>query len=300
MKNKYLLLSLFLSILCQGCANLEHLNTFSTGAVKTLKSYNDIDYTYTSGYKKYVLTQKDFEFNVGDDLKANKIQLPQKFTVAGEPETAIKADKAINFLFTGLTAYFQGLANISDKDLVNYNYDDVAKNLKADATLKTKLGGITNGQIDASSKIAKVLTDEIMKAYRAKTIKNVIINHDNDVAAVADALIKILSGPRINVLNIDRKLLDTKYQVILLDDHIDLGTKVRLREKYLEEQTELDSYENQINNLVKALGEIKAEHHSVVDLLKTNKIDSQEVKDKIKYYGGVLEDLLENIKNLKK
>ncbi|TRW21494.1 hypothetical protein FMM05_20300 [Flavobacterium zepuense] len=296
MKNITLSIFLVASLILQGCANLEHVSSFSTTAVKTIKAYDDIGYTFTSSYYDYSLGQNAFALN--GDMTTNSLSLPTPLTVPNEPATANEADKAITFYTTSIASYFEALAKLSDKDLVNYNFDDVGANLKADATLKAKLGITSDDKIDAATKIATVFTNKLMGAYREKKIRNVMIDYDTDVSKSIQTLIDIINKAVLPAIKNDNGLVDVKYQVILKNPKVDISKKAELTSSYNDEKIKLDKYKIQMEQLVKALSAIKDEHTKTAALLKDRKLTAQDVKDIINKHAAEVYQFYKNIKLL--
>jgi len=295
MKNYLLLIAACVLFGLQGCADLQHVNSFSNTAVKTIKSYDEIGYTFTKSYYTYTLGQNAYQLT--GNIDANSLSVPAPIAISNEPQTANKADQAITFFTAGIASYFEALAKLSDKDLVNYNFDDVGKNLKADATLKAKFG-IDDSQIDATAKIATAFTNMVMGVYRERKIRKVMIEYDADVSKSTQALIDILTNAILPTLKADNGLIEVKYQVILKNPKIDLSKKAELTNSYNDEKITLDKYKTQIEQLVKALTTIKDEHNKTVVLLKDSKLTAKAVKDIINQHSAEVYLIYTNIKAL--
>ena len=296
MKNCFLLLFIVSCLTLQSCADLQHVNSFSNTAVKTIKSYDDIGYNFTTSYYNY--TQGQNAYQLPGNIDRNSIGLPTPLVVANEPQTANNADKAINFYITSIASYFEGLAELSDKDLVNYNFDELSNNLKADQNLKTKLGINSDDQIDAGAKIATVFTNELMGAYRERKIRRVMIDYDSAVGKSIQTLIDILTNAILPSIRNDGGLVDVKYQLILKNPKVELSTKAELVNSYNEEKIKLDKFRTQIEDLIKALASIKDEHSKTAILLRDRKLTAKDVRDLINQHGAEVYQLYTSIKNL--
>jgi len=295
-RNLYLTLVLLATIFV-GCANLEHINSFSKVTVKTLGSYNDIGYTYSLSYTNYTQQSKIYDFSP-DAVNANQLPLPRPFVDTIQQRLSEEADKAITFYLISIAGYFQGLAKLSDKDLVNYNFDDFGKSFKSNDKLKHELGIKNDDQVDAATKIAKAFTDELMGAYRKRKITEVMINHDKDVAQSTATLKMILERSLIPHLEADKSLVDTKYRFILSNPKIDMYSKLQLMKDYLAEQATLDTQRAQLEQLAEALDEIRDEHQKTVVELQTRKIDEKTVIRLVNEHAGSVYQLYAGIKTL--
>jgi hypothetical protein len=173
-----ILLVLFIAGLHSCAVDLAHINSFSKTAVGAIGTYKDAGYSFTYSY--YHFTQTSNIYKIGD--KAPKtIFIPAPNTTANEPETAIKADAVVGIFMASISSYFEGISKISDKDLVNYNFDNVGKNLKADKALKSKLN-LEDAKIDAFTSIAKVFTNEMMGTYRESKVKSIMIKYNDSLS----------------------------------------------------------------------------------------------------------------------
>ncbi|RKR84129.1 hypothetical protein BDD43_4356 [Mucilaginibacter gracilis] len=287
-----------LSVVLGSCADLKHINTFSATAVKTINSYNDVGYTFTSSYNDYTLKKNAYNFE--GDVANNVLSLPTVPVIADEPKTAMDADKAITLYITSITSYFDGLSKLSDKDLVNYNFDEVTKDLKNQTALKTKLHIDNDDKIDAASSIAKVFTNEIMGAYREGKLKEVMIKYDGQVSLCIQTLIDILNKTVLPHIDADKVLVDGKYQVVLANKQIDMGKKIDIIKDYQAEQATLNKNKEQISQIITALEKIKDEHNKTVVALKTEKLSSKAVIDIVNTHSAEIYQLYTNIKTLTK
>lgn len=296
MKNYVLILGAIALTSMQGCADLKHINSFSNTAVQTIKSYDEIGYNFTTSYYDYTLGQNAYQLT--GNINTNSLSVSQPLIIANEPQTANAADRAIAFFTTSIASYFEALAKLSDKDLVNYNFDEIGNNLKADQNLKNKLGINNNDQIDATTKIATAFTNRLMGAYRERKIRKVMIEYDMDVSKSIQALIDILSQTLIPTLNADNGLIDVKYQVIFKNPKIDLSKKADLNNGYNNEKIKLNKYKTQIEQLIQALKVMKDEHHKTVALLGNRKLTALEVKELINQHAAEVYQYYINIKAL--
>jgi hypothetical protein len=295
---KHLFILIISGIILSGCADLKHINTFSATAVKTINSYNDVGYTFTSSYNNYTLKKNAYGFE--GDVDHNALTLPTKPIIAGEPKTAMDADKAVTLYITSISSYFDGLSKLSDKDLVNYNFDEVSKDLKNETALKNMLHITSDDKIDAASSIAKVFTTEIMGAYREKKLKDVMIKYDPQVSLCIETLEEILTKTVLPNIDADKILVDGKYQLALANKKIDLAKKIDIIKDYEAEQVTLDKNRQQISQIVTALEKIKDEHNQTVIALKTEKLSSQVVIDIVNNHSAEVYQLYTNIESLTK
>ncbi len=291
-----ILFAIFFCWVVSGCANLNHINNFSKTANQAISSYNDVGYNFSSSYNHYTLPSNLYSFN--GDISRNMLLLPTRTTTAGEPQIAQKADEAITFYITSICSYFQGLSKLSDKDLVNYNFDEVSKNIKADSQLKSLLKITDDSKIDAAASIAKVFTNEITGAYRENRIKKIMVKYDGSVSTSITTLVNILRQSVLPHLANDKDLIDGKYSVALKNPFIDVSKKIDLIDNYYTEQAALDKPQQQILAITAVLQQIKDEHNETVNALQTEKLSSKTVIDIIAKNSAEVYQLYTNIKSL--
>ena len=156
-----IVLGLLFTLITGSWADLSLINTFSRVAVESLSTYNTIDYSFTESYNRYTLTAKMYAFSA-QELDKNQIKLPVFQVDSGQLQLANNADKEIKLYITGISSYFQGISKLTDKDLVKYQFDTLASNLKGNASLKNHLGIKSNKQVAAISNISRIFTNGAM------------------------------------------------------------------------------------------------------------------------------------------
>lgn len=295
--NLYTLVTLL--IITSSCVNLEHINSFSKTAVETIGTYKDAGYSFT--YSFYHFTQTSGVYNVGGTAPGN-IPVPALVTAAEEPQTAIAADAVINTFITGISAYFAGIAKISDKDLLNYNFDEIGKNLKADNALRVKLNltAANKGdeKIDAITKISKIFTTEMTGVYRQKKVKEIMIKYDPFLSLSIDALTEMLDKCLLNVATNDQGLIDAKYTILLADPKLEYSKKVDLMKECLDEKLMLEKSKQQIIKISEALKKMKESHIAIVTQLKIGKISSEEAVALVQKYASEIFNIYYTIKSI--
>lgn len=283
-------------LIVSSCANLKQINSFSATATKTVGSYNDIGYNFLNSYYKYNVTSNDYNFPTRSH---NMIGFPEAVIDTNQSNLAKKADGVIVLYITGIAAYFEGLANLSDKSLVNYNFDEITKKLKSDGTLKSRLSITSDSQVDAISGLAKTFTDEITSSYRQKKLKSIMTEYDDNVGISITTLQTILAKTLIPNINNDEGLLQTRYRTALTNPDISLDKKIDLLKDYSHERAELNKSQEQLQQFVKGLEKIKNGHHNIVaGLNKARKLTSKEIIALINSYNAEVYQVYKNIKSL--
>ncbi len=283
-------------LIASSCADLKQINSFSSTANKTVISYNDVGYNFSNSYYKYTLTQSDYDFPT---QSRNVIGFPKAVIDTSQLNLAKKTDDVISLYVTGISAYFQGLSKLSDKTLVDYNFDAITNKLKSDTTLKKHVGITDDKQVDAVSGITKTFTDEITRSYRQKKLKEIMTTYDDSVSISISTLQTIITKTLVPNINIDKGLLQTKYRTALINPDISLDKKIDLLKDYSQERTVLSKSQEQLEQIVKGLEKIKKGHHAVVvELKKSQKLTSKNIITLINSYNAEVYQVYKNIKSL--
>ncbi|MES2680033.1 MAG: hypothetical protein V4635_09120 [Bacteroidota bacterium] len=297
-QKKYLASLMALVIVTSSCVDLEHINSFSKTSVHTIAAYKDAGYSYTYSY--FHFTQTSGIYNAGN-ASPKKVTTPSLVFLDNEPKTAMAADAVINVFMTGISAYFSGISKISDQDLVNFNFDDIGKNLRADKTLKAKLNltDDKNGdeKIAALTKISGIFTTEMAGAYRRKRVKEIMIKYDGALALSIDALTEMLDNCLLRALVSDAGLIDSKYS-ILADPDLEYSKKIDLMRECLNEKLQLEKSRQQIVKISEGLKKMKEGHHAVAEKLKTATITSKEAIVFVRKYAAEVYEISNTIKSI--
>jgi hypothetical protein len=296
MKTKYYLFFIaMLSLLLQSCVDLKSLNSAANTAEKSLGSYDDIKYTFTSSYLEYEVPLQIRQLREAE-YKRNKIQIKETVIDQARVQTCTQADKAVKLFITPLQAYFANLAKLSSEDLINYNFDDIATAVKADPALKSQLH-LDDDKIDAASKISAIVANDLMGAYRERKLRKAIIKYDPDISKALDGLDACMGALYTSVDNYTG-IIETTYQPLLADSTIAIEYKFQVLEQYDQVKKELDLKKTSIAEYRKALAAIKDSHNKLAQQLKNSKLNKAASKEMIDKYAADIYDIWQIINSL--
>lgn len=250
------------------CADVKSINIASISAIKTLSEYDNIGYSFTYSYKHYTVPKSIYK---GIDTSRNVVPVSLPYNDAAL-STFFKADKAVDILFNSLISYFEGISQLSDKELIQYNFSGLVDSIGNSPEI-LRSTGLKKDQLTAAGKIASVATNEIMGIYRERKLRAIIIKHDSDVVNVTAGLNHVI---RILVKNSEDDSLSiiSKYARIFLDTGIDKSTKVVMLNNCMSEMMELQNKKIMLVRLNMAIEKIGSDNHALALMLKTSKLTS--------------------------
>jgi len=296
MKKNFVLLGAII-VLTQSCLNLKEINTFANTSDATLKTLDERNYSFTSSYIKYTISQTALGVTP-QETSSNRFLPPTLKQDNAALKINQEADRVISLLANSLQAYLQGIAKLSAPDLVNYDFSKVGENLKGNSQA-LGLSKVSAADVDAGVKISKVLTDGIMSRYREKKLRGVMIDYNTDFQATAKALATALDALNENVRR-DSAALFSRYAGVLGNPDLPMTAKLQWRQDYTSELTELIKKRTTIQRQIQAVEQLRTAHGEIASKLATNKLTSKEVIASLKQHSGELKSLFSSIQQLLK
>jgi hypothetical protein len=294
-RSVYLSVALLLVVCITGCANLEHINTFATLSEKALSAETDIGYSYSQSCEEFNCKVSDsiglYYYPVtAEQMKAAFIDTPKCNCKAFE-----NADNALTTINSMLSAYFTGLANLSDSKAVNYNYNDLVSAINTNAT---KLS-FSADEVTAFGNIATILSNDLMNTYRRNKLKVIIKKADPDIQIVLSAYIKQMQSFRDVVLKGDLQFLANWYSGYLTDNSGKLSPyeKGKIYQDYLDQKAKIINYQTLTTSFISSLQTIKAGHAAMVK--DAGQLTAANVKEIINAYSADIFSLISQFNKLK-
>jgi hypothetical protein len=288
------LYSFLLITLAASCVNLEHINTFATASVKSLNSQQSTGYSFT---------QSCLDFDCRPDIysyPATDNDLPAAFgpAPACDCDAFKKADKALNTLNGVVTAYLTGLGNLSDGKAVNYNYGDLVNAVDSNALL-SKLS-ISSAEWTSVGKIATIVSNDLMNAYRKKKLKDIIKKTDPAFQIVISAYIKGMQRFEKSLLQDDLLWLMDKYSTYLKAhrDRLSPYEAGQVYAAYLSERAKILTYKSINETFITALQKIADGHAALAK--EADHLTEDTIKQLINQYSADISALLTELSTFKK
>jgi hypothetical protein len=274
------------------CVNLQHVNRFATSSVDVLSHEDDIGYSFT----QHCL-----------DFKCKEIyHIPTNFSkdFGEEPmrcdcDTFKMADKTLVLFNNVLTAYLTGLANLSDNQAVNYNFDNLIKAVDVDQ-IKDKLQ-ITKSDISSLGKLATIISNDLMDLYRKRKLKDIIKKSNSAFDTVISAYRKCMNNYYKNiVLEGDYRNLSNLYTQYFKNNETLLSPieKARIYEEYLTRRETFARYKGLSERFISALDEIKDGHNKLNE--EADHLTRKDLKELVSKYATDIDSFMSEFNKLKK
>lgn len=266
------------------CVNLKAINNYSSSSSKGIKKFEDINYSF----KQHCLTKCQFEaiknFEIKRDVECNC-------------DSYKTADSVTLLIYASINGYFDGLTNLSNNDLTDYNFDALKKSLTEGDFADIK---IDKEQVNAYSKISKLLLKATTDAYRKNKLKKYIEEANEPIQILLKKFQFILQKNLEDELNFKKEKLYAYYTEM----NLNLGKTLTEYEKgkatidYYQQLSDINTKQKQIDAFAKSLTAISDGHQKLYE--NRNKLTVKELKDLLTQYSSDIQDLISEFNKLKK
>ena len=284
------LLYIFIIALVTSCVNLDHINKFATVSEKILESQNEFGYSFTESCLDFDCKQEIYFVPAFKDFEKEGICDCSAFKMA---------DKALSLINGVLNAYLTGLAKLSNGKAVNYNFDNLIKAVDVDQ-IKNNIP-ITSNEISSVSKLATIISHDLMDTYRKRKLKIIIKRSDTDFQILITAYKKCMSTYFKNILlNNDLVFLTNRYSDYLYKNETRLSPyeKGKIYEEYLTRKSTIERYKDITDKFVASLDKI-GEGHAELNK-ESGHLTDKNIKSIINHYATDVESSTEEFNKLKK
>lgn len=264
-----------------GCANLKQVNDFSSSALISLANYEKIEYGFKQSCK-----DKCFE------NKINDINLNLKDCDCSKDQ---KADSVTFIIYNAIKGYFEGLSNLSNDELVNYQFDKLSKSLTADELGPIKL---SEKESAAYSKISTILFKAFTDEYRKSKIKDYIQEANEPIKNLLYYLEFNLSSNLMGKLKIQKLRNEITYFNLTKDSTLSSYEKRRVVEEYFNTVENIDKTQEKITIYSNGLKKISEGHQKLYDNLAD--LTVTEVKNQLIHYGSDIKDIISEFNKIGK
>jgi hypothetical protein len=279
------------------CVDLSHINTFATASVTSLQAQS-------SNYS-YAQSCMDFDCRIGIYYyPTGNADLPKAFSPAApcNCDTPKKADQALSIMNQVLSAYLTSLAKLSDSKVVNYNFTNLVNAIDSNSLVSSRLS-IKSSDWSSVGKIATILSNDLMDAYRKKKLKDIIKKSDPDFQVVMAAYIKQMQQFESIILENDLVWLDNNYSQYFIDNVIKAKAispyeAAQVYQDYLNERAKITSYKSMTDVFIAALQKIKDGHSTLAKEL--DHLSTDDVKQVLNQYSTDISSLVSDFNSLKK
>lgn len=274
------LISLLFSQVISGCTSVRRINDYSTSALKTLKKYEELGYTFGKACRNACYIEQ-----------VRKLKL-----IGGDCPCAAEqtADSVTSVLYNALKGYFDGLVKLSSGDVANYKTQALTKELKNGNFGDLK---IDKSEVDAYAKLSMVLLKAFADGYRSKQLKNYVEDANEPVKILLTALDRNLASNLIGKLHVHKARLQSIYFDFIQDSAASTYEKKKIIDDYHTQVEEADLQQKQITSFTRGLQSMSAGHQKLFD--NRNKMKAKEMKDLLADYASDLDDIISDFNKIK-
>ena len=205
---------ILLTVGLSSCVNLKHVNDFSSSSLKSIKKYEEINYSF-----------KQNCLDNCQDKKINDLSLSAKDCDCKLNE---KADSVTLLIYNSVRGYLDGLTNLSNNELTSYKMDALTKVLTEGDFGSIK---IEKEQVEAYSKISKILLKAFTDEYRKRKIKEYVLSANEPIKVLITFLDFNLSSNLIGNLRVQKNSIEEYSFELLKDSTLSKIEKRKVKQK---------------------------------------------------------------------
>lgn len=278
-KLKQLGLALMISIAFSSCANLKHVNEFSTASSESIKSFEELDYSFEQSCLENCINDYILEFTVNTDKCDCDLEK--------------KSDSITFKIYNSVNGYFKGLAKLSDNELTTYKTEDLEN-----ALTEGDFGSIAieEKHVKSYSKVAQILIRAFTDTYRKNKIKEYVKEANEPVKELIDFLDFNLSSNLSGKLNVKKDRIKAEYFDLVNDDSLSMLEKRNLVSEYYSELNKITSKQKKITSYSKSLRKISDGHQKLYE--DVDKLTVEEIKKALFEYASEINTIISEFKKI--
>lgn len=265
----------------QSCVNLKYVNNFASSSLKSVKNFEEIDYSFKQNCLDNCQLKKinDLALNSQDcDCKANE-----------------KADSVTFLIYNAVKGYLDGLTNLSGNNLTNYKMDILTRSLSEGDLKSIK---IEKKHIEAYSSISNILLDAFTNRYRKNKIKGYLKTGNEPFKTLINFLEFNLSANLTGKLNVQKQEIKDYYFDLTKDNTLSTFEKRKAAEEYYQRSDKIEARQRALTTYSKELKKIAGGHQKLVDNIE--KLNKDEIKEQLMQYASDIQDLVSEFNKITK
>lgn len=278
---KFGLALILLTVVLSSCVNLKHVNDFSSSSLKSVKKFEEINYSF-----------KQNCLDNCQDKKINDLRLKAQDCDCKLNE---KADSITLLIYNSVRGYLDGLTSLSDNDLTSYKMDALTKALTEGNFGSIK---IEKEQVEAYSKISKILLKAFTDEYRKRKIKEYVTSANEPLKVLITFLDFNLSSNLIGNLKVQKKSVEDYSFELLKDSSLSTIEKRKVIEDYYRRINLIETKEKELLTYSKSLKKIIEGHQKLADNIES--LSKDEIKEALTQYASDIQDIISEFNKLKK
>lgn len=275
------LVVIIISIFFSSCANLRTINDFSSNSLEGVKKFEQINYSFAQHCQDRCVFEATSKFEIRRSLEC-------------DCETYKKADTITMLIYNAIKGYLDGLTNLSDNQLANYNLDTLKSALTEGDFGDIKIG---KEQVDAYGGIAQILLNAVSGSYRKKRIKLYVEQANKPIQILLDKFQFILQKNLKEELNFKKEKVFSFYRELLLNNDLTEYEKGKATAEYYEQVANMDRTQQEIDLFAGSLADISQGHQKIYD--NRNKLSARELKNLLVGYHSDISNMISHFNKLK-
>jgi len=263
------------------CVNLKHVSDFSSSSLKSIKNFEEIDYSF-----------KQNCLDNCQDQKINKLMLSSHDCNCEADE---KADSITFLIYTAVKGYLDGLTNLSGNNLTNYKMDMLTKALTKSDFTTIKL---EKAHVEAYSNISQILLNDFTNKYRKHKIKEFVKAGNEPLQVLISFLDFNLSANLTGKLNVQKQVIKEVYFDLTKDQTLSTFEKRKAVEEYYQRLGEIEDKQSALACYSKVLKKISGGHQKLADNI--DRMNIYEMKDQLTQDASDLQDIISEFNKITK
>ncbi len=246
-----------LGLCFSNCVSLQHINAYSENSLSGIQHFKELGYGFEQDCLEKCQLKSAQKGEIDNQLNCNCSKFAQ-------------ADSVNQAIYNILSAYFSGLAKLSDNHLANSNVTDLAERVK-------KMNWLDERHTNACADIANILLQATTNGFRRNKLETYIGRADTSIQILLKKLQSNLQTQLIKELNTKTLRMTTFYQDAVRDKNISDYQKVKIAEEYYKRLNQTEDKKNDILTYCTGLEYIADGHKKL--FVSRAKLDAREAKD---------------------
>lgn len=263
-----------------GCVNLKHVNQFSLTSLESIKSFEDLNYSFEQSCKDKCIDEHIYNLEL--KAQACNCQLDKV------------ADSITLKIYNTIYGYFDGLSKLSNNDLTAYKTEDLET-----ALIEGDFGSITieEKHVTSYSKMSRILIRAFTDTYRKKKIKDYVKAANKPIKELIVFLDLNIAANLNGKLNTRQERLEGDYLDIIKDASLSAFEKRNALKEFYAIQETIQLQKNKNLAFSKALLKVSEGHQNLYDNI--DKLSLKTVQESLFQYASEIRELVVEFKKLK-
>jgi len=279
-KLKVVYLFILFSFILSGCTNLQYVNNYSTSSLESIQKFEELN----SSFNQSCLDKCE-------ERKIEALTIAQEECSCKENE---KADSITLLIYYAVRGYFDGLTNLSNGDLTNYQMDTLNNALTDGQFGDVKFD---KTQVDACSNIVKIILKSGTDHYRGKKIKAYVKEANFPIKVLINFLDFNLSENLYAKLDVQKERITSSCFDITKNNKYTIAEKRDVVENYYKQLASIEAKQKELLTYSKALKIIAIGHQNLSDNI--DKLKEDDIKQELTQYASKIKDIIAEYNKIK-